>query len=314
MNLSVITYLCEHNRNKMKNRQEVLLFNELLDLATRENLVNYEITCFKLSEVDFTPYHFLPLYVNAYVYLLIESGYCQVLVNYRKYDVDPLSILVLSPLHLLQFCRVSSDINCYVLMLNKPFLDIIPSMEKVFKHLNRSLKLYNNPIMKMDSNEHDLLVKCIRKVRHRILQTNHVLQKEIIQNAFITFLLEWINIFERYMQQHLSEVDLNRSEQILQSFISLLKENFKSEHHVRFYAEMLHITPQYLTLIVKQLTGQTINQFIYEMLYNEATILLNRSDLSIQQISDNLHFSDPSAFCKFFKRRSGKSPLKYRKG
>lgn len=116
-----------------------------------------------------------------------------------------------------------------------------------------------------------------------------------------------------YCFKNPSEVDLNRSEQILKSFISLLKENFKQQHTVTFYADKLNITPQYLTLIIKKLTGQTINEFIYEMIYSEARILLTRSDLTIQQIADELHFSDSSAFCKFFRRRSGVSPLKYRK-
>lgn len=88
---------------------------------------------------------------------------------------------------------------------------------------------------------------------------------------------------------------------------------FVIEKNASLYSNRIHITPQHLTLIIKKLTGQTIADFIYEMLYNEAQILLIRSDLSIQQITDALHFSDSSAFSKFFKRRSRMSPLTFRK-
>ena len=100
---------------------------------------------------------------------------------------------------------------------------------------------------------------------------------------------------------------------VLQRFLSLLMENYCKKHTVAFYAERMNYTPQYLTEIVKRQTGRTVNDFIFEMLYCEARNLLSVSDASVQQIADELNFSDQAAFSKFFKRRSGMSPLEFRK-
>lgn len=305
-------YLCRM-RNEMDEKAHLIDFRELLPASVKEELNRYEIACFEIRQEYLDRMIHAPFYSDSYIYLLGISGELSLTVNYKTYHFTPESIAVLTPLHIIHFMENSGPFACFFLMVNKPFLDIVPSMEKVFKHVNRSLKLFNKPVVGLPTDDHVVLRKCLKEIGQRIVQTDHLLQKELLQNSFIRFLLEWINIYEKYTRRNPSNVDLNRSEQILKSLIALIKEHFKKEHHVPFYAEKLHVTPQYLTFIVKRLTGQTVNEFIYEMLYSEARILLSRTGLSIQQIAEELHFSDASAFCKFFKRRAGVSPLKFRK-
>ena len=90
-------------------------------------------------------------------------------------------------------------------------------------------------------------------------------------------------------------------------------QHYRQEHLVSFYAQQLNITPQYLSLIIKRLTGRTPYQFIFERLFCESRALLEHPDLSIKEIAEQLHFSDQSAFGKFFKHRSGISPVDFRK-
>ncbi|WP_108212345.1 hypothetical protein [Pontibacter mucosus] len=61
----------------------------------------------------------------------------------------------------------------------------------------------------------------------------------------------------------------------------MLVDHYSLEHHVHFYANQLHITPHYLTLVVKRMTGHTVADFIFLMLYGEARLLL-QPQLSIQ--------------------------------
>lgn len=126
--------------------------------------------------------------------------------------------------------------------------------------------------------------------------------------------MEIDNVLDRSVAEE-SDADgiQQRYAAVLQRFISLLMENYREKHTVAFYAERMNYTPQYLTEIIKRQTGRTVNDFIFEMLYCEARNLLSVSDASVQQIADELNFSDQAAFSKFFKRRSGMSPLEFRK-
>lgn len=61
------------------------------------------------------------------------------------------------------------------------------------------------------------------------------------------------------------------------------------------------------------MTGQTVSDLIFQLIFSEAKLLLQSPAASIQQIAEQLHFSDQSAFGKFFKRKGGISPAEYRK-
>ena len=63
---------------------------------------------------------------------------------------------------------------------------------------------------------------------------------------------------------------------------------------------------------MKSLSGKTATQWISDALIRESEILLRNPEFTIQQISDQLNFSDQSAFGKFFKKHKKMSPLSFR--
>lgn len=134
---------------------------------------------------------------------------------------------------------------------------------------------------------------------------------ELVQNSLITFYIELDNLISKEIVEYKTGLN-SRKSKVLQDFMTLLLDNFKEEHNVAFYANELNITTQYLTKIVKSITGKTITDFIYEFIYNEAKSLLKSTNMSVQQIANILHFSDQSSFNKFFKRKSGLPPTAFR--
>lgn len=95
-------------------------------------------------------------------------------------------------------------------------------------------------------------------------------------------------------------------------FISLVNDNYRSQHRLEFYANQMCITPKYLSAIIKTVTGHTAGQWICIFLIGEAQNLLTNSTLSVAEIADKLGFTNQSFFGKFFKHHTGKSPLAYR--
>jgi AraC-like DNA-binding protein len=99
----------------------------------------------------------------------------------------------------------------------------------------------------------------------------------------------------------------------MNQFLQLLFDHAKEQHAVTFYAGKLFITPQYLSLILKELTGKSANKWIEDALIVEAKVLLKMPQTTVQQVADKLNFSDQSTFGKFFKKHIGLSPMEYRK-
>lgn len=253
----------------------------------------------------------IPVYVTAFSYVLILSGRATLSIDENVYTIDRNTLCLLSPLHLTYFSQLSDDFSCLFLCLQKDFIDKI-GVFNLRQRIAKGINMHTHPITHITADATDILHDCIITIRKQILRTVHRYHLELIQNALIRFYLELDNIIDSDESVTASDVNPTKNGIRLQEFITLLMNNFKTEHHVSFYAREMHITPQYLTLIVKRHTGKTVNDLINELIYCEARNLLNSTDMPVQEISTTLNFADQASFSKFFKRQSGVSPQRFR--
>lgn len=107
--------------------------------------------------------------------------------------------------------------------------------------------------------------------------------------------------------------DLRHKKEVYEIFLHHLYTHFRKQRVIRFYADKLNVSTAYLSRLVKEISGSTVNEHITSLLYKEICNLLLQTDLSMGEIADTLNFSDQSALTNFFKQRSGKTPLAYRK-
>ncbi len=253
----------------------------------------------------------LPVYVNAFSYLLALHGKARLVIDETEYEILPGCLCLLSPLHLTCFSEVSNDFRCMFLCLHKDFVDRI-GVFNLKQRIAKGMHMHRNPSVQMSAADTVVLKESIENIRNQILRQDHLYHLELMQNALIRFYLELDNILDRNIQPEGSGMTVTRNRMKLQEFITLLMNHFKEEHQVAFYAKAMHITPQYLTAIVKAQTGKTVNAFVYELIYSEVRNLLVSTDLSIQQITARLNFADQASFSKFFKRHAGVSPQIFR--
>lgn len=109
-----------------------------------------------------------------------------------------------------------------------------------------------------------------------------------------------------------SQRKASRGEEIFSRFLLLANEYGYKERNISFYAERLQLTPNHLSAIVRQQSGQTVLGWLTERTLTEARILLRHSSMMMYEISDYLHFSEATAFGSYFKKHTGMTPLEYR--
>ena len=97
-------------------------------------------------------------------------------------------------------------------------------------------------------------------------------------------------------------------------FMQLVDRYYDRERGVRFYADRLCLSPKYLTMLVKSVSGSTVQQLVFKAITKRAISLVSTTDKSIKEIADILHFPNASAFGTFFKKQVGVSPVAYRHG
>ncbi|MBT2622525.1 MULTISPECIES: AraC family transcriptional regulator [Chryseobacterium] len=104
-----------------------------------------------------------------------------------------------------------------------------------------------------------------------------------------------------------------REDEITTSFFILVREHFKEEHNVQFYADKLCISRKYLTKVINKTMFKSPREIIHKVLEVEARLLLKNSNSNVNEVASQLRFSDQASFSKFFKKHVGKSPLEYKK-
>ena len=83
---------------------------------------------------------------------------------------------------------------------------------------------------------------------------------------------------------------------------------------VKICAEFMHLSPNYLSDLLKNETGKNTQEHIHFYMLEKAKNLLSKPELSISEISYELGFEYSQSFSKFFKKKTGFSPTVYRTG
>jgi AraC-like DNA-binding protein len=105
---------------------------------------------------------------------------------------------------------------------------------------------------------------------------------------------------------------LNRLEDILGKYFNSDDLMNKGLPTVQYVAETLNISPNYLSDLLRVLTGQSTQQHIHNKLLEKAKEKLSTTDLSVSEIAYELGFEHPQSFSKLFKTKTNLSPLEFR--
>jgi AraC family transcriptional activator of pobA len=108
------------------------------------------------------------------------------------------------------------------------------------------------------------------------------------------------------------ETDKEANSNHLDKFIRLVNTHLKEHHSVRYYADKLCITPNYLNEVVNSALSVSAKQYIRNKVMDEAKRLLVYTDLPVSEIAFELHFSTVSYFVRSFRQYTAETPLSYR--
>ena len=249
--------------------------------------------------------------VNALQVLLVLEGSIDLSIDYVLFQASTNTVVTIMPTHITKVMKYSPNFKGRLMAVSRAFLEQ-SMMPNHSSSMIQYMKIRKNPTILLQESEIKTLDESMLRLRQTILQTSHHLQRLLIQNTLMGFFIEMGNIFSE-RKEYNTPPSLTRKEELFESFLRILYMYCKEQHVVSFYAEQLYITPQYLSLILKELTGRSANKWIDEALMQEAKILLKAAQATVQQVADALHFSDQSTFGKFFKKHAGMSPMEYRK-
>lgn len=127
--------------------------------------------------------------------------------------------------------------------------------------------------------------------------------------AFFIGFYDWLS---RNPQVMPTDEGSRRTNELFNQFMELLETHYRESHDVAFYADLMHITPKYLSTIVQRKTGHTTKTIIDHYVILQLKLSLRTSPKSVKGLAAEYHFSDFSFFCRYFKRHTGTTPMEFR--
>ena len=100
--------------------------------------------------------------------------------------------------------------------------------------------------------------------------------------------------------------------QLAHRFLQIVEQSDGRIRRVEQFARQLNVTPKYLSRLLRETLDRKPSDII--SLYTEKAIeyRLRFTDMTMQQIADDLHFANPSFFGKYVKEHLGMPPMEYR--
>lgn len=223
--------------------------------------------------------------------LLIRKGTATVHISDHdeRKTLNADSLLVMTSRHIIHEIEFSPDFAAECVLVDSDIVD-------------------ENTIFQLTEEKHKS-VSDVFNIIHNIVCHQHINKVEMIQSMFnvLRLILEELPYEERSISH-----DFKHKKEVYEIFLHHLYRNFRKERQIRFYASNMNVSTAYLSRLVKEISGSTINEHVTSLIYKEACNLLSHSDMSIGEIADALSFSDQSALTNFFKMRAGMTPLAYR--
>ncbi|BAV05558.1 helix-turn-helix domain-containing protein [Filimonas lacunae] len=171
-----------------------------------------------------------------------------------------------------------------------------------------------NEALFLSDKEELVLTQIINNIRQECSDNMDRFSHDII----ITQLESLLSYSERFYQRQFMTRRIT-SHQVLDRLNGLLNAYFDGEElgqqgllTVGYLAQQLHMSPDYLSGLLKALTGLTTQQHIHEKLIEKAKEQLSATSLSISEIAYRLGFEHSQSFSKLFKSKTNLSPLEFR--
>jgi AraC-like DNA-binding protein len=230
------------------------------------------------------------------------------------YDFDEGSLLFVAPNQLLGSGYKYEDSEGYSLIIHPDFLQGYPLVRKIKTYGFFSYAI--NEALHLSEQERTTMLAIYQIIGQELNGRIDDFSHEVIISQ-IELLLTYAKRF--YKRQFLTRQSVNSD--LLQKLEDLLNGYFDDEKSIKggiptvqYLADQLNYTPNYLSDMLRSLTGLNAQQHIHQKLIEKSKELLSGTEMTISEVSYQLGFEHPQSFSRLFKIKTQISPVQFRSG
>ena len=210
----------------------------------------------------------------------------------------------------------SSDFNCRQIWFSRSELWNIDTYKTT--SMSDMALLKQHPVVHLTTEEAKILDTYFGLLCDRMKTATFELAPDIVRSLFGTMLLEIVSVMRRNAEQGIEQdqqEEINSSlhkKRIIDNFMRLVEESDGRIRRVDEFANQLNVTPKYLSTILKEVMNRRPSTCILHYTMKAIEYRLRFTDMTMQEISNDLNFPNPSFFGTYCKEHLGMTPLEYR--
>ena len=228
------------------------------------------------------------------------------------YDFDEGSILFTAPNQVVGSVAKYEGNEGYSLLFHPDFLQGYPLATKIKQY--GFFSYASNEALHLSEQEKATILSIYSNMQHELNSRIDDFSHEVLISQ-LELLLSYAKRF--YKRQFCTRRVV--SNQLLEQVEALLNAYFEEEKPiahgvptVQYLAEALHYSPNYLSDMLRSLTGLSAQQHIHQRLIERSKELLSTTSLSISDVAYRLGFEHPQSFSRLFKLKTTQSPVAFR--
>ena len=247
------------------------------------------------------PFH--PFILNFNMMILCTGGQMRINKDLMNLEICAGDLLIVLAGSIGECLDISYDCKLVLIAFTAPLGNEIGNFAYV------SL-LRKQPLLHLSPDEIQEALLIYSQMRKKMEQSDY----KFTRNALASYLqILFCNACNNISKMHIdkpAEVE-ERTHVLFDRFIELVQQHYEQEREIQYYAELMCMTPKYLSRVVYQASGRYAGEWIRDYVILEAKALLKSGKYNVQQVSLRLNFASPSFFGKYFKKAVGCSPRRY---
>lgn len=263
------------------------------------------------SEQSDTDFEFVnhPVKLSFTVALLCLAGQMRAQVNLQDLELRTNDVLVVQNGTIGEYRGMSDDARIAVIAFTPEYFQTALQIEAT---MSLQRRLYASPLWHLPFEAMEELMVIYRLMKAKIAETDNLFRK----GALLGYTQVLIYNCYKYLLaadsgNEKTEVKSGRQQELYTQFMDEVRKSYIKERSISYYADVLCVTPKYLSQVVRRVSGRFAGDWITDFVILEAKALLKSRKYTVQQIADMLNFANQSFFGKYFREKVGCSPKAY---
>ena len=289
-------------------------FKTISELAQAEGFPPPENPLFSLNLISESNNELRNMEITCDFYIIclkkLKSGV--ILYGKTKYDHDMGSMFFMKPRQILTVQDVQLKEKGFAIHVHEDFLMGHPLFTEIKKY--GYFDYETSEALHVSPREEKIMWSLFHKMETEYHNNPDEFSKSIILSHLDSILKYAQRFYKRQFidRKPLSGITVTKFNECMNTYFENREAGEKGLPTVNAKSSQLHLSPKYLSDLLKQETGKTALELIHLYVISEAKNLIIEGEHSISEIAYQLGFENPPYFSRLFKKEVGMSPKEFK--